>query len=71
MKMAPSRTVGEIATVYPDTVRVFESKGIDYCCGGKRMTPVFFGPLVYPMRQMTEDHDDAGVLADQIRQKAA
>ena len=36
MKMAPSRTVGEIATVYPDTVRVFESKGIDYCCGGKR-----------------------------------
>ena len=36
MKIASNRTVGEIAAVYPETVRVFESKGIDYCCGGKR-----------------------------------
>jgi len=30
------RTVREIATENPATVRVFERLGIDYCCGGKR-----------------------------------
>ncbi len=32
----PSQTVREIAIHNPATVRVFESLGIDYCCGGKR-----------------------------------
>jgi regulator of cell morphogenesis and NO signaling len=32
----PSQTVREIAIQNPATVRVFESLGIDYCCGGKR-----------------------------------
>lgn len=36
MKITPNQTVGEIAAVYPETVRIFESKEIDYCCGGKR-----------------------------------
>ncbi len=36
MRITPSMTVGEIAAEYPETVRIFESKGIDYCCGGKR-----------------------------------
>lgn len=36
MKITPERTVGEIAAVYPETAQVFELKGIDYCCGGKR-----------------------------------
>lgn len=31
-----SQTVREIAIEHPATVRVFESLGIDYCCGGKR-----------------------------------
>lgn len=30
------RTVGEIAFEIPGATRVFESVGIDYCCGGKR-----------------------------------
>ncbi|MGZ6057454.1 MAG: iron-sulfur cluster repair di-iron protein [Isosphaeraceae bacterium] len=30
------QTVREIAIEHPATVRVFESLGIDYCCGGKR-----------------------------------
>lgn len=34
--MMPDLTIGEIVATYPDTSRVFESKGIDYCCGGKR-----------------------------------
>ncbi len=28
-------TVGEIVTAQPDLARVFETLGIDYCCGGK------------------------------------
>ncbi|HEY7389107.1 MAG TPA: iron-sulfur cluster repair di-iron protein [Bryobacteraceae bacterium] len=36
MKVAQEKTVGEIAAENPTSVRVFESLGIDYCCGGKR-----------------------------------
>lgn len=31
-----NQTVREIAIEHPATVKVFESLGIDYCCGGKR-----------------------------------
>ena len=31
-----NQTVREIAIENPATVRVFESLGIDYCCGGRR-----------------------------------
>ena len=36
MKPDVNQTVREIAIEQPTTVRVFESLGIDYCCGGKR-----------------------------------
>lgn len=36
MQITPDETVGEIAAAHPETVRIFELKGIDYCCGGKR-----------------------------------
>ena len=36
MKPDLNQTVREIAIEHPATVRVFESLGIDYCCGGKR-----------------------------------
>jgi regulator of cell morphogenesis and NO signaling len=36
MKPNLSQTVREIAIEHPTTVRVFESLGIDYCCGGQR-----------------------------------
>ena len=36
MKPDLNQTVREIAIKHPTTVRVFESLGIDYCCGGKR-----------------------------------
>ena len=32
----PILTVGEWVARYPITARVFETRGIDYCCGGKR-----------------------------------
>lgn len=36
MTITPDSAVGEIAAAYPETVRVFESKQIDYCCGGNQ-----------------------------------
>lgn len=32
----PKLTVGQWVARYPITARVFETRGIDYCCGGKR-----------------------------------
>ena len=31
-----SKTVREIALEHPQSIRVFERLGIDYCCGGRR-----------------------------------
>ena len=36
METITEKTVREIAIEDPSSVRVFESLGIDYCCGGKR-----------------------------------
>ncbi len=36
MSFEITQTVGEIAAENPSSIRVFESLGIDYCCGGKR-----------------------------------
>lgn len=36
MKPDTHQTVREIAIEHPESVPVFESLGIDYCCGGKR-----------------------------------
>ncbi|HEU5161643.1 MAG TPA: iron-sulfur cluster repair di-iron protein [Thermoanaerobaculia bacterium] len=38
MNTLTNRTVGELATEIPGAIRVFETWGIDYCCGG--LTPV-------------------------------
>jgi regulator of cell morphogenesis and NO signaling len=36
MDLDQRQTVAEIARQHPVTVRIFESLGIDYCCGGNR-----------------------------------
>ena len=36
MTFEKNQTVREIAINHPQSVRVFENLGIDYCCGGKR-----------------------------------
>ena len=36
MPTITEKTVREIALENPSSIRVFESLGIDYCCGGKR-----------------------------------
>ena len=36
MQTTLEKTVREIALENPSSIRVFESLGIDYCCGGKR-----------------------------------
>ena len=36
MPTVTEKTVREIAVENPSSIRVFETLGIDYCCGGKR-----------------------------------
>jgi regulator of cell morphogenesis and NO signaling len=36
MLLTAEKTVGQIASEEPSSIRVFESLGLDYCCGGKR-----------------------------------
>jgi regulator of cell morphogenesis and NO signaling len=35
MTIRPEATVSEIATALPATIRIFQQRHIDYCCGGK------------------------------------
>ncbi|HEY3376174.1 MAG TPA: iron-sulfur cluster repair di-iron protein [Armatimonadota bacterium] len=36
MTVTPDMTVGAVVAEFPATLQMFESLGIDYCCGGKR-----------------------------------
>jgi len=48
------KTVSEIATENPHSVRVFETLGIDYCCGGKRTLSDACAGLNVPMERVLE-----------------
>lgn len=37
MNLVTDKTVGELALEIPGATRVFEQKGIDYCCGGTQL----------------------------------
>lgn len=36
MELEPGTRVADVATEHPETIRVFQKYGIDFCCGGKR-----------------------------------
>ena len=36
MEITPATLVADLAAAHPGTLRVFQSHGIDFCCGGKR-----------------------------------
>jgi len=36
MNITPDTLVADVATANPATIKVFQSQGIDFCCGGKR-----------------------------------
>ena len=36
MEFTDHTRLGQIATVFPASMRVFEAHGLDYCCGGQR-----------------------------------
>ncbi len=55
MKFDSQTTVREIAQEHPQAARIFESFGIDYCCGGKR-------PLAEACRQ-------ANVVVDRVMEE--
>ena len=35
-ELDPGATLGEVVNQVPGSARVFESYGLDYCCGGRR-----------------------------------
>lgn len=36
MTLSPTTLVADVAAAHPSTTRVFQSHGIDFCCGGRR-----------------------------------
>ncbi len=36
MEIRPQTQVAEVASAHPETIRVFQRHGVDFCCGGKR-----------------------------------
>jgi regulator of cell morphogenesis and NO signaling len=51
MELRPATRVADVAADHPATIRVFQSYGIDFCCGGKR-------PLEEVCREMKLDFDE-------------
>lgn len=54
MTTATEKTVREIAIENPATIRVFETLGIDYCCGGRRSLSDACLQANVPMTQAVE-----------------
>ncbi len=48
------KTVREIALGNAASVRVFETLGIDYCCGGRRSLPDAFAQANVPLERALE-----------------
>ncbi len=60
MTLTTEKTVREIAIENPATVRVFESLGIDYCCGGRRSLGEACERANVPMAKVLELIETAG-----------
>ncbi|MEW6202084.1 MAG: iron-sulfur cluster repair di-iron protein [bacterium] len=62
-KIDVSATVREIAVKYPQSLKVFERYGIDYCCGGgKRLTDAA-GELEIDIEELLRSLEEARTLA--------
>ena len=60
MTTTTERTIREIAIENPSTIRVFESLGLDYCCGGKRTLSEACATAKVPVAHALELLEDAG-----------
>lgn len=58
MRFEPGQTVSEIAVRYPRSVRIFETLGIDYCCGGKHPLREACERANVPMTQLMQMLND-------------
>jgi regulator of cell morphogenesis and NO signaling len=64
MQTTTEKTVREIALENPSSIRVFETLGIDYCCGGKR-------PLTEACTRANINYDRALQLLEKAKSDAA
>ncbi|MBZ5525091.1 MAG: iron-sulfur cluster repair di-iron protein [Acidobacteriia bacterium] len=59
MTITLEKTVREIATETPASIRVFEKFGIDYCCGGRKSLEQACAELQLSSEQVIEKLDEA------------
>ena len=59
MTITPDKTVREIATETPSAIRVFETLGIDYCCGGRKSLEQACADLHLPANEVVEKLEEA------------
>src|SRR5262245_17561861 len=59
MNISDTITVRELAAGVPGATRVFESFGIDYCCGGHRTLAVACRELSLPVEDLTRSIEEA------------
>jgi regulator of cell morphogenesis and NO signaling len=55
----PRKTVGEIATEIPKSMRVFERHGIDYSCGGQRTLTGICSERDIPLNRLVDEIESA------------
>ena len=60
MNISDTTTVRDLAVGVPGATRVFESFGIDYCCGGHRPLAVACREASLPVEDLTRSLEEAG-----------
>ncbi len=68
MNVDVTKTVREVALNIPAATRVFETLGIDYCCGGNKSLQQACGDANLQIGQVIESLKSAAALAEQRRE---
>jgi regulator of cell morphogenesis and NO signaling len=59
MFITPETTVGDIVTVHPATLKVFQRHGIDFCCGGQKPVAEACEERRVPMALLLQELEEA------------
>ena len=65
MSITTDRTIRDIALEQPETIRVFERFGIDYCCGGRKSIEQACSELQLSTEQVLEKLREASAFNDE------
>ena len=68
MELDTSKTVRELALTVPQSTRVFEQLGIDYCCGGNKSLQQACGEANLEVQRVIDSLEQAA-MEEQVRQE--